>query len=617
MARFEEKDFNRDNFNLGVWKRIATLFKPFYKKLLILLGLVILTALGDVIMPLLNQISIDYFASGTYDNNELYFFIAIYIVIILSVGLINYFYFKAAGKVEMGFGYHLRELCFRKLHNLSFSFYDTTPTGWLLARITSDISRLAEIIAWSFMDMAWGIPVMIMSMIIMLRTNVLLTLVVLIVVPILAIMSVVMQKKLLKAYRGVRKANSKITNSFSEGINGAKTTKTLGLEDQNFKDFKNDTKEMRTVSIDAAIVGAKFRPLVNFISSFTLALLIWVGGDLAKSNIITFGTLMMFIQYAQQFYEPIRVIAYTMSEFQLAQASGERIVYLIDSEVKIKDSPEVITKYGTLFEPKVENYEDIKGDISFKDVSFSYLEGETILDHFNLDIKAGQTIALVGETGSGKSTIVNLICRFYEPTQGEILIDGLDYRQRSIGWLHSKLGYVLQAPHLFSGTIKENVRFGRLDASDEEIIEACKLVNAHDFIMRFDKGYDTDVGEGGSRLSTGQKQLISFARAVLAKPRIFVLDEATASIDTETEKIIQYAIENIMKGKTSFVVAHRLSTIVNADRILVIAKGKIIEDGTHQELMRLKGHYYQLYTNQFKEDLAKGIIDDNVDLSLI
>ncbi len=617
MARFEEKDFSQDNFNLKVWKRIFQLFAPFYKQLIILLVLVIMTALGDVIMPLLNQISIDKFASGDFNNSELYLFIAIYILIIFAVSIINYFYFKAAGKVEMGFGYHLRELCFRKLNDLSFSFYDTTPTGWLMARITSDISRLAEIIAWSFMDMAWGIPVMFMSMFIMLRSNVMLTLVVLIVVPILAVMSVVMQKKLLKAYRGVRKANSKITNSFSEGINGAKTTKTLSLEQQNFEDFKKDTSEMRHVSIEAAVVGAKFRPLVNFISSFTLALLIWVGGDLAKYGVISFGTLMMFIQYAQQFYEPIRVIAYTMSEFQLAQASGERVVYLIDSEVKITDTPEVIAKYGTVFAPKEENYEDIKGDISFKHVDFHYIEEEPILRDFNLDIKAGQTIALVGETGSGKSTIVNLICRFYEPVKGEILIDGVDYRKRSIAWLHSKLGYVLQAPHLFSGTIMDNVRFGRLDATDEEVYEACKLVNAHDFIMRFDKGYLTDVGEGGSRLSTGQKQLISFARAVLANPRIFILDEATASIDTETEKIIQYAIENIMKGKTSFVVAHRLSTIVNADRILVIKKGQIVEDGTHIELMKKKAYYYELYTNQFKEDLAKGLIDENIDLSLI
>ena len=316
---------------------------------------------------------------------------------------------------------------------------------------------------------------------------------------------------------------------------------------------------------------------------------------------------MLFIQYAQQFYEPIRSISAIMSEFQMAQASAERIIYLLESEPSIVDRADVIDRYGTVFEPKKENYEPIKGDVEFKHVDFSYLPDEPILTDFNLKIHSGQTIALVGETGSGKSTIVNLICRFYEPINGELLIDGVDYRNRSIGWLHSNLGYVLQAPHLFSGTIKENVRFGKLDASDEEIIDACKLVNAHDFIMKFDDGYDTQVGEGGSRLSTGQKQLISFARAVLAKPAIFVLDEATSSIDTETEQIIQYAIENIMKDRTSFVVAHRLSTIVNADRILVIRKGKIVEDGTHGELMRLHGYYYRLYTNQFNESIQAAI----------
>ena len=289
----------------------------------------------------------------------------------------------------------------------------------------------------------------------------------------------------------------------------------------------------------------------------------------------------------------------------MAQASGERIVYLLESEPSIVDSDEVIEKYGTIFEPKTENYEDIKGDVEFKNICFKYENGQEVLKYFNLKVEAGKTIAIVGETGAGKSTIVNLLCRFYEPTSGELLIDGVDYRKRSLGWLHSKLGYVLQAPHLFEGTIEENIRYGNLSATREEIIEAAKLVNADEFIQSFKDGYDTKVGEGGNRLSTGQKQLISFARAVLAKPSIFILDEATSSIDTETEKIIQYGIENIMKGKTSFVIAHRLSTIVNADRIIVISKGEKIEDGNHESLMRQKGTYYKLFTNQFNEDLER------------
>ncbi len=609
--KFEEKDFSSEGLNLKVWKEIARLFKPFYKKLLILILIQVVIALSEVIMPYLNMISIDTFASGEGSDQQLLLFIVFYFAIIVVIGIINMFYFNVSGKVEMGFAYYLREKCFRQLQSLSFSYYDTTPTGWLLARMTSDIARLAEVIAWSMVDMAWGIPLMLFSCIVMFSTNWLLGLMVLLVVPLLAYVSFVMQKMMLKAYRGVRKANSKITNSFSEGINGSKTTKTLVLEEYNYQDFKKDTSEMCAVSTKAAKVGGTFRPLVNFISSLTLALIIWIGGGLASANVIGFGTLVMFIQYAQQFYEPIRSISMIVADFQLAQASGERIIHLLNSEPAIVDTKEVIAKYGTVFAPKEENYEKIKGDIDFKNVTFEYIKGETILNNFNLSIKAGHTIALVGETGSGKSTIVNLICRFYEPTKGELLIDGIDYRQRSIGWLHSNLGYVLQAPHLFSGTIMENVRYGRLNATDEEVYSACKVVNAHDFITNLADGYNTDVGEGGSRLSTGQKQLISFARAVLANPSIFVLDEATSSIDTETEQIIQYAIENVMKGRTSLVVAHRLSTIVNADRILVIKHGTIIEDGTHSELMAAKGYYHQLYTNQFNEEKEARILKES------
>lgn len=606
--KFEEKDFTEEGFNFQIWVKMAKLFRPFMGFLAIQALLQILMALIDVLIPYLNKEAIDTYTSTSAALDSLWGFIIFYVVIILITGVLNLFYFRVCGKTEMGFGGDLRDKCFHKLQSLSFSYFDTTPTGWLMARMTSDISRLAEILAWSLTELAWGIPVMIFSGFVMFTTNVNMTLIVLAVAPILAILSYYFQIRQLKAYRQVRRANSKITNDFNEGINGAKTTKTLNLEEHNFNEFKLDTAEMKRVSIKAVHLGATFRPLVQFISSIAIAAIIWIGGDLANSGLIGFGTLMMFIQYAQQFYEPVRMVAMLLSEFQMAQASGERIVYLLESEPTIVDSDEVIAKYGTIFDPKPENYEPIKGDIEFKDVDFSYIEGEKVLENFNLKINAGDTIALVGETGSGKSTIVNLICRFYEPVSGELLIDGTDYRERSIGWLHSKLGYVLQAPHLFSGTIKENVRFSRLDATDEEIIEACKLVNAHDFIMSFEDGYDTDVGEGGSRLSTGQKQLISFARAVLADPAIFVLDEATSSIDTETEKIIQYAIENIMKEKTSFVVAHRLSTIVNADRILVIKNGKIIEDGKHNELLKLHGYYYRLYTNQFNEDLKAKLL---------
>lgn len=600
--RFEEKDFSDSGFNISVWKKIICLLRPQYKRILILILFQIVFSIADVVMPLFNRIAIDEFASKSINQGEFIVFILAYLFFIFVVnGLGFYFYFKFSAKVEMGFGYDLRNQCFHKLQSLSFSYYDTTPTGWLLARMTGDISRLAEILSWSFLDIFWGIPLMILMSIVMLRSSVQLTLIVWIFLPIIGIISYFFQKYNLQTYRYVRKSNSKITNDFNEGINGAKTSKTLVLESKNDQEFNVDALEMKRVSVRAARFSGMFRPLVQFISCTAIACVIWIGADLGNKDIISLGTLAMFLQYVQQFFQPIQNIAATLSEFQLAQASGERIVYLLESQPKIIDSEEVIEKYGTIFDPKPENYELIQGDIEFKDVSFYYVKENPVLNHFDLKVKAGHTVALVGETGSGKSTIVNLLCRFYEPVEGSVLIDGVDYRQRSIGWLHSNLGYVLQAPHLFSGTVKENIRFAKLDATDEEIIQACKLVHAHEFIMNLENGYDSQVGEGGSFLSTGQKQLISFARAILANPAIFVLDEATSSIDTETEQIIQHAIDSLMKDKTSFVVAHRLSTIVNADRILVIDKGKIIEDGTHHQLMDLKGRYYQLYTTQFNE----------------
>ena len=601
--RFEEKDFSDEGLNLSMWKKILKLFKPYLKYVVCLIVLNTVIALADVLTTLLNKKALDDFVGSSLDNIGSFAFI--YLVVILVVTICHIMYFKVAAKTEQEFSYDLRKQLFEKLQNLSFSYYDVTPSGWLMSRMTSDIFRLSEILTWSFAELFWGLPLMLFSTIVMFKYNVKLTFIVLSVVPILAVVVFYFQKRIMRNYREVRKTNSIITNGFNESINGAKTSKTLVLEESNFKEFKNDTANYYDVSFKAGRLTSIFRPLVNFISSIALTLVIWFGGELVFDKVLSFGVLYVFVSYSQQFFEPLRTIAILFQDFQMAQASGERIVYLLESELSIVDSDEVIEKYGTIFEPKTENYEDIKGDVEFKNICFKYENGQEVLKDFNLKVEAGKTIAIVGETGAGKSTIVNLLCRFYEPTSGELLIDGVDYRKRSLGWLHSKLGYVLQAPHLFEGTIEENIRYGNLSATREEIIEAAKLVNADEFIQSFKDGYDTKVGEGGNRLSTGQKQLISFARAVLAKPSIFILDEATSSIDTETEKIIQYSIENIMKGKTSFVIAHRLSTIVNADRIIVISKGEIIEDGNHESLMRQKGTYYKLFTNQFNEDLER------------
>ncbi len=606
--RFQEKEYNTDSLDAGLWKKIINLLGNQKKDLYWLFVFMLLVAVLDVVFPYLNKIAIDYFAIGKGTQGQLIGFGVGYLVLLAIQAFFVFKFIAQSGIVETDFSYYVRKTVFDKLQVLSYSYYDKTPTGWIMARMTSDVGRLAEIIAWSLVDMVWGLTVMIGITIVMLIVNWKMALLVLVVVPILAYISVWFQTRILKNYRLVRQVNSKITSSFSEGIAGAKTTKTMVLEEQNLEEFNRLTSEMREKAIRAAILSSLFMPIVIGLSAVSTGAILWYGGNQVLFYGLEFGTLMMFTQYANQFFEPLRQIARLLAELQMAQASAERVLSLLEEEPAIVDSDEVIAQYGTILEPKVENYPVMKGDISFEHVDFNYLPEEPVLVDFNLEVQAGQTIALVGETGSGKSTIVNLLCRFYEPVNGIVKIDGVDYKQRSLGWLHSNLGYVLQAPHLFSGTVKENIQYGRMDASMEEIMDAAKLVNAHEFIMKLEKGYDTDVGEGGGRLSTGEKQLICFARAVLADPKLFILDEATASIDTETEKVIQDAIDKVLVNRTSFVVAHRLSTIVNADVILVMKNGRILEKGNHDALMKLKGYYYRLYTNQFNENLQKELL---------
>lgn len=608
QIRFEEKTYNTDSLDISLWKRILKLLSS-QKKRLIRLGILnLFIAFVDVLLPYMNKVAIDVFAAGQGTDTQLVLFILLFAGGGILQALMVYFYFIEAGHTEMDMAYELRESLFSKLQSLSYSYFDVTPAGWLLSRLTGDVTRLSEILAWSLMDLAWGVSVMVGVTAVMLVTDWKLALLVLAVVPILSILANWFNIRILKNYRDVRRINSKITSSFNEGIMGARTTKTLVLEDNNYAEFKGITGEMETASVKAATLSSLFYPTVMMLSAFSLAAILMYGGHQVFLQVIRFGTLMMFTEYARKFFEPLNQIASLIAELQMAQASAERVLSLLDEQPAIRDRQDVVALYGTELEPKEEAYEPMQGRIEFDHVSFRYSEGEEILHDFCLTVEPGETVALVGETGSGKSTIVNLLCRFYEPTAGRILIDGRDYRERSIGWLHSKIGYVLQSPHLFSGTIRDNVRFGRLDATDEEIEAACRLVNADTFIRQLDKGYDTEVGEGGGRLSTGQKQLISFARAVIADPGMFILDEATSSVDTETEQIIQDAVDTVMKGRTSFIVAHRLSTIVNADKILVIHKGRIAEQGTHQELMAKKGDYYNLYVSQFNEEATTKIL---------
>ncbi|MCX8130246.1 MAG: ABC transporter ATP-binding protein/permease [Clostridia bacterium] len=609
MEFLEEQEYKKQ-LDLSLWKKLMKFVVPYKKHFVILIIQMILIAGVDAIFPILNKLAIDKFVIPGSFKGFLPFCILLFVLITAQAVNVK-FMIKVAGHIETGIPYDIRKAGFEKLQRLPLSYYDKTPVGWLMARMTSDVKRLGTTLSWNLVDMSWAMTLMFLMAVLMLILNLKLALLVLATIPALIIVSLVFQRLILKNYRKVRKVNSHITSSFNEGIMGAKTIKTLVREKESLNEFKELTLEMRKYSVRSAVMSSFYTPLVILLGSIGTAAIIWRGGnDVAAFGSISYGTLVAFLSYATQFFEPVKQFARIFSEIQYAQASAERIMTLIETEVDIKDSDKVISKYGNYKNPEMQKWPELKGEIEFRDVCFSYNKEEKILEKFNLSVKPGETIAIVGETGSGKTTIVNLACRFYEPTGGSILIDGIDYREKPLLWLYSNLGYVLQEPHLFSGTVRENIAYTRTDASMDEIMNAAKLVNAHDFITRLENGYDTDVGERGSKLSTGQKQLISFARAILANPKIFVLDEATSSVDTETEHLIKDAIQNILKGRTSFIIAHRLSTVKSADRILVIEKGNIIEDGTHKDLLRRKGYYYKLYTNQFIEEQENSVFSD-------
>ncbi len=607
MNDFEEQDYNK-GFELSLWKKMIGFMMRHKKAVAMVIGSNVVIAVLDQLIPLLTKFALDNFLSEKHDFSAMPWFIAAYVGIIIGSFYCVYLFIAKSGFLEVNVVRDIREQGFKRLQELSFSYYDTTHVGWIMARMTGDAQKIGDVLSWGILDLLFSLFIIVFAAVAMFIVNAKLALIVLAVTPVMALISYFFEVKILKRYRESRKLNSKITSAYNEGINGAKTTKTLVREERNFGEFKALSLDMKRATLKASMLSSLHFPVIMFLSSVGLGAVVWVGGIQVMDEVISIGTFSAFIAYAFNMMDPIMNIAAVISELQSAQASAERTMTLLETEPEIKDSPEIIEVYGDAINPKPENWPEIKGEIEFKDVCFNYKTGEKVLENFNLKVKAGEKIALVGETGSGKSTIVNLVCRFYEPVSGKVLIDGVDYRERSQIWLQSNLGYVLQTPHLFSGTIMENIRYSYLSATDEEVIEAARLANAYDFIMKFDKGFCTDVGEGGNRLSAGEKQLVSFARAILGKSKIFVLDEATSSIDTETEAEIQKAIEKVLAGKTSFIVAHRLSTIRSCDRILVIENGNIIEDGTHKQLLRQKGHYYNLYTNQFKEEAETRIL---------
>ena len=583
--------------------------RPYLKAYRIPLLLMLLTSgagsIVDIGVPLFQRYALNHFITlGTLDTLPL--FLLLYIAVILVSAVFNYVSCIYGMKIEVGMDRDLRNAAFSHLQTLSFSYYNQNSVGYIHSRVMSDTSRIGELCSWTLLNGVWQGCYLIGAIAVMLAVNTRLALLVMAVLPLTVFLFCVFQKRLTLLNRQIREVNSRITGNFNEGIVGARTIKSLVIEDKMERDFVADTEAMRHQSVRAARLRGLFSGTMHFASSLAIALVLWKGGVIARSQI---GTFSLFMSYAQGMMEPVRWVVDAVGSLITTQVNIERLSTLLETRPDVLDSEAVIDKYGDSFFPKRENWEPITGDIVFDDVSFRYPDGEEmVLEHFSLEIPFGTNLAIVGETGAGKSTLANLICRFYEPTEGRVLIDGRDARERSQLWLHSAIGYVLQTPHLFSGTIRENLLYGNPHATDEQIDRALELVSARELVERLEQGLDTDVGEGGDLLSTGEKQLISFARAILADPRILIQDEATASVDTLTEQKIQSAIDTIIRGRTSVVIAHRLSTIRNADWILHVENGKIVEQGTHEQLMAAHSGYWRLYTRQYEEEETRDLL---------
>ena len=579
---YDEEEF-ASKFDGKIFLRILKLARPHWKWVIGFLTLIMLVSMVDAYFTYLTKRILD---EGIIPGNVkvLVSILSQYGVLIVIQAMMVFGFIYLVGILGERVRYDLRKTMFNHLQQLSLSYYSRTPVGWIMSRVTSDSERVSDLITWGALDTTWAIMNVTTSMIFMLIINWKLALIVLAAIPILLYVGIQFRRRILAQYRLVRRTNSKITGAYNENITGVRVVKALGREPENIFEFSHLTSDMYKASYRAAWLSALFLPSVQLIAACALGSIVWYGGSQAQVGMITIGGIQAFVSYVTFMMWPIQDLARIFAEIQHAIASAERIFSLTDAIPEVADRPDA-NDPGT-----------IQGEIEFDHVNFSYEDEKPVLCDFTLHVKHGEMIALVGPTGGGKSTIVNLLCRFYEPKKGQIRISGQDYTKLSLHAIQSRIGIVLQTPHLFSGTIRENIRYGRLDSTDAEVEEAARLVGAHDFIQKFEKGYDEQVGEGGNMLSVGQKQLFSLARAILAKPEIFIMDEATSSVDTLTEALIQKGMEALMKGRTSFIVAHRLSTIKRANRILVIDDGQISEMGTHAELLHKGGKYYQLYT---------------------
>lgn len=578
-------------------RRVLPVLKPYRAMVFIMVLMGLFSSLADSAFPLFNRYALDHFvAGGTLKGIGL--FAALYVGVLLMQVAANYISMSYVGQIEVTVNRDLRNMLFRHLQSLSFSYFNQNSVGYIHARVMSDTGKIGSLLSWRMMDVVWNASYLIFILVVMFHINARLALWILLLLPAAILAGFYFQRKLVAVNRQVRESNSRIVGNINEGVTGVRSIKTLVIEDRISRDFEEETGNYQRMAVKAGHYSALFTSGLTFASAAALALVLWQGGSLTEKGWMQIGTLSVFMSYALGMIEPIQYLVHTVSAAIEVKVNIERVTKLLETAPDVADPPEVVERYGDMLHPKRENWEELKGEVEFQDVSFHYPDGEElVLEHFNLKVPQGTNVAIVGETGAGKTTLVNLVCRFFEPTKGRVLIDGRDARERSQLWLHSNIGYVLQTPHLFSGTVRENLLYGNPEASEEEIAWAVGLVAAGEVIERLG-GLDAQVGEGGDMLSTGEKQLLSFARAILADPRILILDEATSSIDTVTEAKIRDAIRTVIRGRTSFIIAHRLSTIIQADVILVIRDGKIIERGTHDELMELGGYYHDLYTSQ-------------------
>ncbi|MDR2822283.1 MAG: ABC transporter ATP-binding protein/permease [Acholeplasmatales bacterium] len=610
---FDEENDLKYKLRLTPWKKIFSILMRSKKQLIITAISCVFVSIFDAMFQVIDSYIIDtIYVHGNYS------FLNMAIILLLSCSILSAFtvwcFLRFGGRVAIDISFNIRNDCFKKLQQLPFSYYDKTPHGWIMGRMTSDVRNISDTLSWGIIDFILLLFTIVFCLIVMFILNVKLALIALISIPLMVLVAFLFKKIILSDRRKTKKYNSIITGLYNEAFLGAKTSKSLVIEDKNYRLFSKETRNLKSYGIKAAIHSNLLTAIIMIIGYFFFSVILVDSSKQILSNLfgtgLSLGTMTLFLNYM------IKMMDYTIGltdyfgVLQSTQASVEKVAQLLDADVILEDKQEIVSKYGDLFNPKFENWEEIKGDISFNDVTFYYKEDEIVLNKFNLDIKANSSVAIVGHTGSGKSTIVNLLCRFYEPVSGVIKIDGVDYKERSINFLHKRLGYVLQTPHLFSTTIIENMRYGNLNATDDEIISVCKSIGIDEMISSLENGYNTEVQEGGNRLSMGQKQLISFARALIANPRILVFDEATSSIDSLSEEIIQKATAKLFSGRTSIIVAHRLSTIINCDLIVVLDKGEIKEKGTHEELLRNKKEYYNLYKSQFIKEIETKYSDE-------